>query len=102
MAMLKQCLQPRLKAVCGDFVYAEVWNRLRLGRRSRYLISLAGAVLAGADADLVEASGNCTSDEMQEFLLHYGLHAGWPKASIAQFVVLKMSRKVAAGLPWNG
>ena len=38
---------------------------------------------------------------MQEFVLQYGIHAGWPKASVIQGVVWAMSKNFAAGLPWN-
>jgi 4-carboxymuconolactone decarboxylase len=47
------------------------------------------------------ASGNCQPDEMQEFVLAYGIHAGWPKASVIQGVVTEMIGKIAKGLPWN-
>ena len=30
------------------------------------------------------------------------IHAGWPKASVVQGAVIEMSRKVAAGLPFDG
>ena len=32
-----------------DFAYAEVWSRPGLDRRSRYLISIAGAIMSAAD-----------------------------------------------------
>jgi 4-carboxymuconolactone decarboxylase len=48
------------------------------------------------------ASGNCQPAEMQEFVLQYAIHAGWPKASVVQGAVIEMSRKVAAGLPFDG
>ena len=39
---------------------------------------------------------------MKEFVLAYGLCAGWPKASAVNGIVLEMIAKVEAGLPWNG
>ena len=69
-----------------DFVYAEVWNRPGLDRRSRYLVSLAGAVLAGADADMVRAyargalqGGHLTLGELREAALHLAVYGGWSR-----------------------
>jgi 4-carboxymuconolactone decarboxylase len=46
------------------------------------------------------ASGNCTPDELQEFVLQYGVHAGWPRASQIQGAVIAMSKRIAEGLPY--
>ena len=48
------------------------------------------------------ASGNCTPQELNEFVLQYAIHAGWPKASVIQGIVFEMAAKVAKGQPWNG
>ena len=34
-----------------DFIFAEVWSREGLDRRSRYLIAIAGAALSGGGAN---------------------------------------------------
>jgi 4-carboxymuconolactone decarboxylase len=47
------------------------------------------------------ASGNCTREEMLEFSLQYGVHAGWPRASFVNGVIMQMAVKVEAGLAWN-
>lgn len=47
-------------------------------------------------------SGNCTYEEMLEFVLQYAVHAGWPKASYVQGIVMAMGKKVSAGLPYDG
>jgi 4-carboxymuconolactone decarboxylase len=98
---------PYLEAI-RNFVFGEMWCRPALDQRARRWITLVGVCESGADTPIrshihaAMASGNCTPDEMQEFVLQFGVHAGWPKASVIQGVVSEMSRKVAAGLPWNG
>lgn len=86
-----------------------MWQRYDgLDQRARRWVTLVGVCESSTETPIKShihaamASGNCTPAEMQEFVLQYGLHAGWPKASIVQAVVSEMSKKVAAGLPWNG
>jgi len=99
---------PYLEAI-NNFVFGEMWPRYDgLDQRSRRWITLVGVCESSTETPLKShihaamASGNCAPAEMQEFVLQYGIHAGWPKASVVQSVVIEMSRKVAAGLPWNG
>ncbi len=98
---------PYLEAI-NNFVFGEMWCRPGLDQRSRRWITLVGVSESSSDIPIrshvhaAMASGNCTPDEMQEFVLQYGIHAGWPKASVIQSVVWEMSKKVADGLPWNG
>lgn len=100
-------VSPYLEAI-SNFVFGEMWCRPGLDQRSRRWITLVGVCESAAEVPIKShihaamASGNCTPDEMQEFVLQYGIHAGWPKASVVQGVVFEMSRKVAEGLPWNG
>jgi 4-carboxymuconolactone decarboxylase len=98
---------PFLEAI-RNFVFGEMWCREGLDQRSRRWITLVGVCESAAEIPIKShihaamASGNCTADEMQEFALAFGVHAGWPKASVVQSVVFEMSRKVEAGLAWNG
>ena len=100
-------VSPFLEAI-NNFVFGEMWCRTGLDERSRRFITLVGVAESSSDIPIRShihasmASGNCTADEMQEFVLQYGVHAGWPKASVVQGVVFEMAKKVAAGLPWNG
>ena len=101
-------ISPYLEAI-NNFVFGEMWCRYGgLDQRARRWLTLVGVCESGADVPIrshvhaAMASGNCAPDEMQEFVLQYGVHAGWPKASVIQGVVWEMSKKVAAGLPWNG
>ncbi|MET0268808.1 MAG: carboxymuconolactone decarboxylase family protein [Sphingomonas sp.] len=93
---------PYLEAI-RNFVFGEMWPRYDgLDQRSRRWITLVGVCESGADTPIrthiaaAMASGNCTVDEMQEFVLQYGIHAGWPKASVIQGVVFDAIRKIAA------
>lgn len=98
---------PYLEAI-RNFVFGEMWCRAGLDQRARRWITLVGVCESAAVTPIrshihaAMASGNCTPDEMQEFVLQYGIHAGWPKASVVQGAVFEMSQKIAAGLAWNG
>ena len=91
-----------------DFVYAEVWNRPGLDRRSRYLVSLASAAMSSGPAAILEgyvrgalAGRELTLGELREAALHLAVYGGWPKGSVIQGVVLEMAKRVAAGLPFE-
>lgn len=98
---------PYLEGI-NNFVFGEMWCRRGLDEPSRRWITLVGVCESGADIPIrshihaAMASGNCTGPQMLEFCLQYGTHAGWPKASRVQGVVLEMIEKVAKGLPWHG
>ncbi|PNU06282.1 carboxymuconolactone decarboxylase family protein [Novosphingobium guangzhouense] len=92
----------------NNFVFGEMWCRRGLDERSRRWITLVGVCESGAEIPIrshvhaAMASGNCEPQEMLEFVLQYGTHAGWPKASRINSVVLEMIDKVKKGLPWHG
>lgn len=98
---------PFLEAI-NNFVFGEMWCRRGLDEPSRRWLTLVGVCESGAEIPIrshihaAMASGNCKPEEMLEFVLQYGTHAGWPKASRMQMVILEMIPKVAKGLPWNG
>jgi len=98
---------PYLEAI-NNFVFGEMWSRPGLDEPSRRWLTLVGVCESGADIPIrshihaAMASGNCRAEEMLEFVLQYGTHAGWPKASRIQGVVLEMIEKVKKGLPWHG
>jgi 4-carboxymuconolactone decarboxylase len=100
-------ITPYMEAI-NNFVFGEMWCREGLDQRSRRWLTLVGVAESGAEIPIrshfhaAMASGNCTAEELHEFVLQYGVHAGWPKASAIQSVVWEMSKKVEAGLPWNG
>jgi 4-carboxymuconolactone decarboxylase len=92
----------------NNFVFGEMWCRTGLDERARRWITLVGVANSAAEIPIKShfhagmASGNCTREEMLEFSLQYGVHAGWPRASLVNGVIMEMAKKVEAGLPWNG
>lgn len=98
---------PYLEGI-NNFVFGEMWRRRGLDERSRRWITLVGVCESAAEIPIAShihaamASGNCTAAEMLEFVLQYGTHAGWPKASRIQGVVLQQTEHVRAGKSWMG
>jgi 4-carboxymuconolactone decarboxylase len=92
----------------NNFVFGEMWWRPGLDERARRWITLVAVANSAAEIPIKShfhagmASGNCTKEEMLEFSLQYGLHAGWPRASLVNGVIMEMAKKVEAGLPWHG
>ena len=99
---------PYFEAGILSFVFGEMWCRPGLDQRSRRWLTLVGVCESCADTPInshihsAMLSGNCTADELHEFVLHYAIHAGWPRASRIQGAVLAMAKNVAAGLSWDG
>ncbi len=91
-----------------NFVFGEVWERPELDQRARRWITLVGVADSSADTPIrthiygAMASGNCSYEEMDEFVLQYAIHSGWPRASFVQGVVLEMAEKLRNGLTWDG
>ncbi|MCK9563327.1 MAG: carboxymuconolactone decarboxylase family protein [Bacteroidales bacterium] len=90
-----------------NFVFGEMWMRPGLDQRARRWITMVG-VADSASATPIRthtyaamASGNATMDEMQEFVLQYAIHGGWPKASVIQGVVFEMGKRISEGLPYE-
>jgi 4-carboxymuconolactone decarboxylase len=99
---------PFLEAI-NNFVFGEMWCRYdELDQRSRRWITLVGVCESAAEVPVkthiyaAMASGNCAPSEIQEFVLAYALHAGWPRASAVHSAALAMIKNFEAGLPWNG
>jgi 4-carboxymuconolactone decarboxylase len=69
-----------------DFVFAEVWNRPGLDRRSRRWITLACVAAAGTSTAMrthalaAITSGDISMAELREFVLQFGVFQGFPKA----------------------
>lgn len=69
------------------YVFAEMWRRGVLTPRDRRWITLTCVGEAGAVVPIEThvyaalASGDITYSEYDEFVLHFGTQAGWPKAS---------------------
>jgi 4-carboxymuconolactone decarboxylase len=73
-----------------EFVFGHVWSRPGLTRRQRRLVALACVCGAAAPGPTDEhmyaalASGDLHIDELLEFILHFAVYSGWPKASQAE------------------
>ncbi len=78
------------EAATLDFVFGAVWSRPGLSRRQRRLVTLACACAADAVAPINDhmygalASSDLSRDELLEFVLHFAVYCGWPKASQAE------------------
>jgi 4-carboxymuconolactone decarboxylase len=75
-----------LTEAARDFVFAEVWARPGLDRRSRRWITLACVCAAGSEIAMrtyLKAaldSGEITEAELREFILQFAVFQGFPKA----------------------
>lgn len=91
-----------------NFVFGEMWHRPGLDQRGRRWVTLVGVADSSADVPInthiygAMASGNASYEEMDEFVLQYAIHSGWPRASFVQGVVLDMAKKLKQGLTWDG
>jgi 4-carboxymuconolactone decarboxylase len=76
-----------------DFVFGHVWSRPGLSRRARRWVSLTCACAADTVTPIEAhmyaalASGDISFAELQEFILHFAVYCGWPKASFAEQVL---------------
>jgi 4-carboxymuconolactone decarboxylase len=97
---------PYFEAGILNFVFGEMWMRAGLDQRSRRWITLVGVADSSATTPIrthtygAMASGNATVQEMQEFVLQYAIHGGWPKASVMQGAVIEMGDRFTKGLPY--
>lgn len=91
-----------------NFVFGEMWRRRVLDERSRRWLTLVGVcdstieIPTKSHVHAAMASGNCTPEEMHEFVAQFAIHCGWPKASIVQSVLFEMIKRVEAGQSWSG
>ncbi|HTZ70314.1 MAG TPA: carboxymuconolactone decarboxylase family protein [Acetobacteraceae bacterium] len=80
-----------------DFIYAEIWARPGLDRRSRYIIAMCGAACAH-DAATVETyvrgalvNTEFTLAELREAVLHLAVYAGWSEGAIFDAAVTRVA-----------
>jgi 4-carboxymuconolactone decarboxylase len=93
-----------LEASWRDYVYAEVWTRPGLDRRSRYLISMASAACAGGQPDVLDGYargalklGELTLVELREAALQLAVYAGWSRGIALDTAVTRAAKQL--GLP---
>lgn len=76
-----------------DHVFGRLWNRPGMARRDRRLVSLTVIALRGLREPLVAHinaaldSGDFTSDELHEWVLHLAHYGGWPIGANAYAVL---------------
>lgn len=93
-----------LEASWRDYVFAEVWTRPGLDRRSRYLISIASAACEGGRPDVLDGYirgalklGELTLVELREAALHLAVYAGWSHGVALDAAVTRAASQL--GLP---
>lgn len=73
-----------------DQVFAEIWTRPGLTRKERRWISITCACMSGApvamETHLAAAlrSGDISMSELREFVIHFAVYAGHPRATAAR------------------
>ena len=83
------------------FVFGEMWRRGVLTPRDRRWITLTCVGAAGAITPIEThvyaalKSGDISYSEFDEFVLHFGTQAGWPKASAMQMYGMVSMFKIA-------
>src|SRR5262245_59871099 len=76
-----------------EFLFGDVWSRPGLGRRERRWVALTCAAAADAPKPLEDQvyaalkSGDMSLEELLEFVLHFAVYCGWPKASAADMAI---------------
>lgn len=93
-----------LDASWRDYVFAEVWNRPSLDRRSRFFIAIAAATCAGAESTVLEGyirgalkSGEVSLTELREGALHLAVYAGWGRGAVLDKAISRVAAE--QGLP---
>jgi 4-carboxymuconolactone decarboxylase len=87
-----------------DYVFAEVWSRPGLDRRSRYLIAIASAVCANSAPEILQGYirgaltlGDLTLAQLREAALHLAVYRGWSQGALFDAAVTAVAN--AMGLP---
>jgi 4-carboxymuconolactone decarboxylase len=87
-----------LESSWRDYVFAEVWTRPGLDRRSRYFISIASAVCEGGRPDVVDGyiRGALTLEEitlleLREAALQLAIYAGWSRGVALDTAVTRVA-----------
>lgn len=87
-----------------DYIFAEVWTRPGLDRRSRYVISITGASRADTPPEILDGYirgaltlGELTLTELRECVLHVAVYGSWSRAAVLDAAVTRVAD--ALGLP---
>jgi 4-carboxymuconolactone decarboxylase len=81
-----------------DFVFAEVWTRPGLDRRSRLFIAMSAAACVGGPAEALEGFirgaltlGEATLAELREASLHLATYAGWGRGAVLDAAITRVA-----------
>lgn len=87
-----------LEASWRDYVFSEIWTRSGLDRRSRFLISIAGAACEGGRPDVLDGyiRGALTCEslavtELREAALHLAVYAGWSRGTAMNAAITRVA-----------
>ncbi|MBV8804117.1 MAG: carboxymuconolactone decarboxylase family protein, partial [Sinobacteraceae bacterium] len=87
-----------------DYVFAEIWTRPGLDRRSRYFISISSAVCEGGRPDVLDGYirgalklGEIALAELREAALQLAVYAGWSRGVALDTAVNRVAQDL--GLP---
>ncbi|GAB2844537.1 carboxymuconolactone decarboxylase family protein [Actinocorallia aurea] len=89
-----------LTAALRDFLFGEVWRRPGLSRRDRRWVTLTCVAAADAPGPIDEHvyaalnSGDIDLEAMLEFVLHFAVYCGWPKASHVEGVIRRQWARI--------
>jgi 4-carboxymuconolactone decarboxylase len=84
-----------------DFLFGQVWSRPGLSRRDRRWVTLTCVAAADAPGPIDQQvyaalnSGDIELAEMLEFVLHFAVYCGWPKASHLEMVIGQQWARIA-------
>ena len=82
-----------LADVVIDQVFAEIWTRPGLTRQERRWIAITCACMAGAPVAMhahigaALRTGDLSIEQLEEFVVHFAVYAGYPKATAARAVL---------------
>lgn len=83
--------------------WADVWQRPGLTMREKRLVTLAVLGLNGTDRTLglhlrgALDSGDLTAADLDAFLLHFGVYAGFPRSSAVASTLARVAQERAEG-----
>ena len=93
-----------LEASVRDYIFAEVWTRPGLDRRSRFMIAISGAACSSGPTDMLDGYirgaltlGELALAELREAALHLAVYGGWSRGAALDAAVTRVAN--AMGLP---
>ena len=90
-----------------NFVFGEMWNRPGLDRVSRRYVTLTCVGLNDGSGPIVShiyaamKTGQVSLQDMREFVLHFAVYAGWPKASPMHALSEQIADRIDGPLPFD-